>query len=88
MSEQEIKTNLCYYDPENPSNNLDAYNDEDCQAPRNKCACDNCFYGRDNLAVQLLEAREALRRIVDLGKTMPEEAEEVRIARETLEAAK
>jgi hypothetical protein len=55
MSEQEIKSNLCYYDPKNPNNNLDAYEDEDRPQPRKKCYCDNCFYGRDKLAMQLLE---------------------------------
>jgi hypothetical protein len=58
MSEQEIKTNLCYYDPENPNSNLDAYDDEDLPQPRTEgCCCDNCFYGRDKLAMQLIEAK-------------------------------
>lgn len=57
MNEQEIKSDLCYYDPENPNNNLGAFDDEDRPQPRNKCSCDNCFYGRDKLAMQLLEAR-------------------------------
>ena len=69
MSDQEIKTNLCDYDPENPNSNLDAYEDEDLPQPRTEgCCCDNCFYGRDKLAIQLFEAkrerdkaREALR---------------------------
>jgi hypothetical protein len=57
MSDQEIKINLCYYDPENPNSNLDAYEDEDRPQPRNECGCDNCFYGRDKLAMQLIEAK-------------------------------
>jgi len=57
LSEQEIKSNLCYYDPKNPNNNLDAYEDEDRPQPRKKCYCDNCFYGRDKLAMQLLEVK-------------------------------
>ena len=58
MSDQEIKINLCYYDPENPNNNLDAYEDEDRPQPRTEgCCCDNCFYGRDKLAMQLIEAK-------------------------------
>jgi hypothetical protein len=58
MSEQEIKTNLCYNDPENPNSNLDAYEDEDRPQPRAEgCCCDNCFYGRDKLAMQLLKAK-------------------------------
>ena len=73
MSDQEIKINLCYYDPENPNSNLDAYEDEDRPQPRNECGCDNCFYGRDKLAMQLIEAkrerdeaRQALMKIEDL----------------------
>jgi hypothetical protein len=57
MSDQEIKINLCYYDPENPNSNLDAYEDEDRPKPRNECCCDNCFYGRDKLAMQLIESK-------------------------------
>ena len=57
MSDQEIKINLCYYDPKNPNSNLDAYEDEDRPQPRNECCCDNCFYGRDKLAMQLIEAK-------------------------------
>ena len=55
MSKEEIKSNLCYYDPENPNNNLDAYDEEDRPQSRNGCRCDNCFYGRDKLAMQILE---------------------------------
>jgi hypothetical protein len=75
MSEQEIKSNLCYYDPKNPNNNLDAYEDEDRPQPRKKCYCDNCFYGRDKLAMQLLEvirkrdeAREDVMKLQDIKR--------------------
>jgi len=61
MSEQEIKSNLCYYDPKNPNKNLNTYEDEDRPQPREKCYCDNCFYGRDKLAMQLLEVIHELR---------------------------
>lgn len=65
MSEREIKSELCYYAPENPNNNLGAYEDEDYPQPRNECSCDNCFYGRDKLAMQLLQAREHLDRLAE-----------------------
>jgi hypothetical protein len=51
---EEIKSKLCCYDPENPNNNLDAYDDEERPKARENCSCDNCFYGRDKLAVCLL----------------------------------
>lgn len=57
MSYEEIKSNLCYYDRDNPNNNLDAYDEEDRPQPRNGCGCDNCFYGRDKLAMQILETQ-------------------------------
>lgn len=53
-SDDEIKKNLCYYDPENPNNNLDCYDDEERPTPRENCYCDNCFYGRDKLARYIL----------------------------------
>lgn len=28
--------------------------------PRTYCSCDNCFYGRDRLALEILELREKL----------------------------
>jgi uncharacterized protein (DUF1499 family) len=65
MSELEIKTNLCYYDPRNQSDNLGADEDEDYPQPRNECSCDNCFYGRDKLAMQLLQAREQRDRLAE-----------------------
>ena len=52
---EEVKNNLCYYDPENPNNNLDCFDGEDVIVPREKdCYCDNCFYGRDKLALYIL----------------------------------
>ena len=55
MKEYEIKGNLCYYDEENPDNNLDCYDNEvERPKPRENCHCDNCFYGRDKLARYIL----------------------------------
>ena len=52
---EEIKSNLGYYDPENPNNYLGGFDDEDSITPRESdCACDNCFYGRDKLALYIL----------------------------------
>jgi len=68
MSEQEIKSNFCYYDPKNPNNNLDAYEDEDRPQPRKKCYCDNCFYGSDKLAMQLLEVKRERDEAIEILK--------------------
>ena len=54
MTKNEILSNLCIHDKRNihyiP---LEDYEDE--VKPRNNCYCDNCFYGRDDLAMYILE---------------------------------
>lgn len=50
MSLQEIKENLCYYDPRNPDNVLDSN-----MVINNECYCDNCFRGCTKLAEELLK---------------------------------
>lgn len=50
MTEQEIKENLCYYDPRNPDG-LNAYGNY----KKEDCSCDNCFYGRAKMAEELLK---------------------------------
>ena len=56
MTYLEICERLCYYDPRNPKYK-DMYVDfEDVREPRlTPCYCDNCFYGRDKLALELLK---------------------------------
>jgi hypothetical protein len=75
ISEREIKSNLCYYDPRNQSDSLGADEDEDCPQPRKKCSCDNCFYGRDKLAIQLLQARGQRDRLAEILGNMKTLAE-------------
>ena len=67
MTEQEIKSNLCWYDPRNP----DYYYDEEWgighkERPKD-CKCDNCFYGRDKLANELLKYRKAIKDAWEMG---------------------
>ena len=54
MTDNEILSNLCVYDPRNP----DYYYNEDAgiglKEPPKDCKCDNCFYGRTRLARELL----------------------------------
>lgn len=63
MKEQEIKENLCGYDPRNPNNNNEAsgLNEADIKGKARlrsdgKCFCDNCFSGRHVLADALLSS--------------------------------
>lgn len=54
MDEKDILEKLCYYDSRNPD-----YQGEDFK-PEDKCYCDNCFYGRSELANEILLLREKL----------------------------
>jgi len=56
-----IYDNLCVYDKRS-----EFYKDltyglekEDIPKPRENCFCDNCFHGRDRLALEILRLREA-----------------------------
>ncbi len=55
---------LCYYDKRNPF-----YNADDDIAPRDGCACDNCFYGRDQMALEMIRLREELENIANVAWT-------------------
>lgn len=52
MTEKEILEHLCYYDPRRPDFDPEVAPDRKPREP--ECACDNCFYGRNKLAVALL----------------------------------
>jgi len=51
--------NLCAYDIRNPHNVIDTEfgSDEPTKEP---CMCDNCFYGRTTLALEIIRLNEAL----------------------------
>lgn len=54
----EVYTYLCVYDERNPHYiNLD-YLDYVPGVPRENCFCDNCFYGRDKLAMEIIRLVE------------------------------
>lgn len=51
---------LCYFDKRNP-NGDPLPDDDDPREPRELgCACDNCFYGRDAMALEIIQLRSAL----------------------------
>ena len=58
------RESLCTYDIRNPYGYLsyDAVDDDEAvPAPRQQgCACDNCFYGRDKLAMEIIRLRDAI----------------------------
>jgi len=49
MNKKEILQNLCDYDKRNPNF------DKDFSKSTKICYCDNCFYGRDKLAREILK---------------------------------
>lgn len=61
LTDEQIHENLCIYDPRNPlyANLYGDHDPADIPAPRNDCACDNCFYGRDRLALEILRLRSS-----------------------------
>lgn len=53
---EEIKENLCVYDKRHPDNLYGDLDEEDLKDRLTEdCFCDNCFYGRHNLANELLK---------------------------------
>lgn len=61
MELEEVYKNLCFKDKRNPTWQ-DLYGqDEECEIPepRNDCYCDNCFYGRDKLALEIIKLNNA-----------------------------
>ena len=57
VDNQTVYESLCTKDRRYPMWN-DLYgDDEDIPVPRDGCACDNCFNGRDRLAVEILRQR-------------------------------
>jgi hypothetical protein len=66
MTIEKIKSYLCYYDTRNPEGvslyikwSPEIYDEEEIskfgEFSKEECACDNCFYGRHNLANYILE---------------------------------
>lgn len=60
MKKEHILEYLCVYDKRNPNYFYVAPEDqnEEPLTARYNCYCDNCFYGRDKLAVELLRQLE------------------------------
>ena len=60
MLKDEIFRYLCTKDQRNPLFQ-DVYGcDDDIPEARKDCACDNCFYGRDTIAIELLKTEADL----------------------------
>lgn len=55
MELNKILENLCYYDKRNPDCTMDDDDIVDRKQRKPRCSCDNCFYGRTELAEELLK---------------------------------
>ena len=61
MNRDEIRSKLCYYDTRNPQGVISDTTEQEIKeagyttAPKKNCTCDNCFYGRTELAMYILE---------------------------------
>jgi len=51
----EVYENLCNYDPRKPYGYISFVDKKDLKKPRQDCHCDNCHYGRDKLAREILK---------------------------------
>ena len=59
LTEEQVFENLCWHDPRNPNYTEMGLDDDEKIEPRfEDCCCDNCFYGKDKLAMEILRLRE------------------------------
>jgi len=56
MTDESIYSNLCCYDSRNPDSSVDGT----VEKPGDICYCDNCFYGRDTLALEIIRLKELI----------------------------
>lgn len=55
MDNKTVLENLCSYDSRNPNNVID---EDDPQPQESICYCDNCYYGRKELAMEIIRLKE------------------------------
>ena len=67
MKKEEILTKLCYYDNRNPNNIL-----EECTIKPIPCFCDNCHYGRTEMAKYIIELIDMNDELIDALETIKE----------------
>lgn len=60
MELNKILENLCYYDKRNPDCTMDEEDIEERKQRKPKCSCDNCYYGRTELAEEIIQLKEIL----------------------------
>lgn len=63
MEREKVYDYLCYRDKRNPVYQELWIDDDNVVAREDKCRCDNCFYGRDKLAVEILRLMEKYEKV-------------------------
>ena len=69
MEQKKVLEQLCYFDTRNPIGYGEGYTKEELAAegfgeyPKKGCQCDNFFYGRSELAANILEFLEKAKNI-------------------------
>lgn len=63
MKHNYILSRLCSYDPRNPDNIIDPDDPDEPDYRPEKCSCDNCFYGRTELAEEVLKLRARINQL-------------------------
>lgn len=58
MTQEEILGNLCYYDKRNPYHYWTDPDEDFENHLDDRCHCDNCFYGRTQLAEYILTLQD------------------------------
>jgi hypothetical protein len=56
---------LCTKDPRNPAFKGIYGDDDEKPTPRDGCACDNCYYGRDEMALEIIALRTRAAKLED-----------------------
>ena len=56
---------LCIHDPRSPYFNPPVDPEDFLQEARDNCFCDNCFYGRDAMALEIIRLRKMLDAALD-----------------------
>ena len=90
---EDYRENFCHFDERNPDNTRHIYNDDELATLTEDCRCDNCFYGRHELAeyIEVLKGKAdyLTREVAKLAtEAVARDLEYARLEREVAEAMK
>ena len=80
----DVYSKLCTKDRRSPHwNDIYGADDDDISEPRKNCACDNCYYGRDELALEIIRLSRISDAAIAQGCTCPMLQDDPRIRSHT-----